>query len=672
MLPSYHPAPLFRRCVAPVAMTLLLAACDETPTPLGAHDVGLRAHGIATETSARTSHLQFRNRFEIGIDARGSLKPGHPIHLTVTGRANYATNDAEIRLTLPELAAAKHSGWQVVELPLNHRPAAELVLRQGFISGETFRGQAMVAFPEAGYYYVVATAQQLSDDHDFDQGAIVGTGAARGIWLWIDEHGGHVTEEFDPSLFPDGTRPQRGPLGSEKKPPRMRVMCTISPGTNPIIMNACTPTPPPIGPGTSNPPTVPSPSVTVTYSDLGAGGTLRPLVDARVLVKIINPTNNAVVGQSTLTTDASGNTGAIDCKTPNNRIEATAYTINTKVELKSYITNYPDRTQAGQYVGLCGGTMQLTADNAMSQVFTNLNKTWDGHTRVFVLSPPARIRAGVYGPSASPHHTYYDYQNAEVHIEPGWSFDQLWGPFGVFVTAHEYGHLWQDKYLFQPPDANGLIRYSPNCPVDHPAGGKTNFGCAVGEAFADWYAVLVRENDVGRWKNDLETNWYYLLGPCGANCGDDGSIIQGAIHAFLWDLTDGGSTELHDRVQATPRAVSDLFRTCTVKPANGSSFIGYTGVDHLIYCLENRSPYRVKVNGVDLTFFATRTTSSRPTEARSVGPAVVPEDVRRLWMVNLYSKRPGVGSNPTFNSVEEPTEPEEPPTDPGCGTQLVC
>ena len=109
-----------------------------------------------------------------------------------------------------------------------------------------------------------------------------------------------------------------------------------------------------------------------------------------------------------------------------------------------------------------------------------------------------------------------------------------------------------------------------------------------------------------------------------------------------------------------------------MKPANGSTFIGYTGVDHLIYCLENRSPYRVKVNGVDLTFFTTRSTSSRPTEARSVGPAVVPDDVRRLWLVNLYSKRSGVGSNPTFNSVEEPTDPEEPSTDPGCGTQLVC
>jgi hypothetical protein len=183
-------------------------------------------------------------------------------------------------------------------------------------------------------------------------------------------------------------------------------------------------------------------------------------------------------------TDGVGHSGPIDCNATN-RIEATAYTINAKVELKSYITNYPDRTQAGQYVGQCGGNMQLAADNAMSQVFTNLNKTWDGHTRAFTLPPPVRIKAGVYGPSTSPYHTYYDYQNAEVHIEPGWSFDQLWGPFGAFVAAHEYGHLWQDKYLFQAPDANGLIRYSPNCRVDHPVGGQTNFGCAVGEAFAE-------------------------------------------------------------------------------------------------------------------------------------------------------------------------------------------
>lgn len=216
------------------------------------------------------------------------------------------------------------------------------------------------------------------------------------------------------------------------------------------------------------------------------------------------------------------------------------------------------------------------------------------------------------------------------------------------------------------------MRYSPSCPTDHPPASYSTLGCAVGEAFADWYAVLVRENDVGRWKNDLETNYNYMLGNCQFYCSDDGAIIQGAIHAFLWDLTDGGTNEPHDRVQVTPRSVTDLIRSCQVKPGNGSEYVGYNGVDHLIYCIENRSPYSIRVNGVDMTFFLQRGSSSRPTASRSTGLVAIPDDVRRLWLVDLYARRPGVGSSPVFNSEEPPTDPLQPPVDSGCGTQLIC
>lgn len=69
---------------------------------------------------------------------------------------------------------------------------------------------------------------------------MVGSGAARELWLWIDEHGGRMTETFDPTLFPAGTRRVRGPLGSERKPPRLRdggryITCSIYP-EDPIVV----------------------------------------------------------------------------------------------------------------------------------------------------------------------------------------------------------------------------------------------------------------------------------------------------------------------------------------------------------------------------------------------------------------------------------------------------
>lgn len=625
-------------------------------------------------------------RFDLDLEIEGSLKPGHPIHVGLRGRANYATQRASIRLILPEVAAARRSSWERVDVPVGEEVPAELESIRALAAHERFDGRATVIIPEPGYYQLLASVTQQSDDGATDGGETVGTGAGRELWLWIDEHGGKVTDRFDPELFPEGTRRIRGPLGSERKPPKVHlkgtyITCSVYPSDAVVVQSLCTgPVPYPVG-STPPPPTVATASASVTYLDQGTS-TTRPLVDAAVAWKVVNTATNAIAATGSGYTDGSGSTPMIDCAgaTSERRLELTVYTRNRKAEVKSYIASNADRALVGQYFGSCGGSIPVAAENQQAHLFMNLTKNWDGHTQVFGTSPPTVLRAGLY--PISVYGTRYDWNASDVHIEPAW--DHIWGEMGVLVAAHEWGHLWQDQYLFQAPASDGLKRiYSGACPNPHPVGSLTNFGCAFAEAFADWYAVLVRESDLPTWRRNMEENRYHLL-LCTSNCTDDGSIVQGAIHAFLWDITDPMYTESFDFVQKRPSDVIYAIKACEVA-INWTDFKPYTGIDHLIWCMEHRFPYQVRVQtayGESLmTFFDKRSSSTWPKDAR--GPMVdgFSDNFRRLWLVDLYSKRTGVGTAPIFRNLlagEDPSVPRDTttvPADSTCtptGTEITC
>jgi hypothetical protein len=663
----------------------VLAGCtvdQGTPVaPSAAHTL----NAAASDTTTGTVPMAIAPRFDIGLDVEGSLKPGHPIHLIVRGQANFATADGEIRLTLPEVAAARRSGWDVVEVPVGEEMTPLYQTRRSFEAREQFRERATVTIPEPGYYSVHVTARQHSDDRPTDGGSMVGSGAARELWLWVDEHGGRVTERFDPSLFPAGTRKVRGPLGSERMPPRIRdggsyITCTIYPEEPILVLSLC--------PGTGGEVVVPPTGtnalagVSVTYKDLGTEA-VRPLPDAFVAWKVVSISTKAVAATGSGYLSASGQSPVIDCKGPTSdrTVEVTVHTRNSKAEVKSYLTSNPDRTLVAQFYGPCGGSISMTADNHQAHLFHNLNRNWDGHLRVFGTSPPTTIRAGLYPPSNLG--TRYDWGASDIHIETEF-FDHIWREMGVLVAAHEWGHLWQDQYLYQAPASNGLRRFYGTCPWRHPPGNGTTFGCALGEAFADWYAVLIREGDLPTWRRDLEENTNHLF-RCQAVCGDDGSIVQGAIHAFLWDITDAAFTENFDRVQKPAIDVVNAIRGCEVA-VDWADFKPYTGVDHLIWCMERRFPYQVRMQygaGEQVyDFFPRRSKGDWAKEARGPMVNAFNDDFRRLWLVNLYSKRTYVGQTPIFRtilasedpSIQQPTAPAE-PTDSVCtrtGTAITC
>jgi hypothetical protein len=607
-----------------------------------------------------------QHRFDLDLTAAGSLKPGRPVVLSVAGRARFATRAARVRVFLPEVAAGEDGGWEVVELPTGAvRP--HLDTRLALSRGETFRDQVAVTIPEAGYYYVRASVDQLSDDRAADGLQMIGDTEARSFWMWIDERGGRITEDFDPGVFPPGYRVQRGPLSPGKSRSRVHQRGTYPECSvivdGPVLASGCPE--PYVYPDPPTPPPAQA-LLVVSYDDESSGEVMRALPKVKVQWALTNPNSTVVLGSGSAFTDANGAIPPIDCQAPagQRNLTISVLTANERVNVKGT----DGSTTAARLMTTCGGSTPVTVSSGkMAHLFRNLNLTAEGHDRYF----PSQYDV-MYAALYADGKTFYDYTHPDGELHIYGDALHVFGSYGAFVAAHEYGHKYQDRFWYSSPASSGLMRYYRNvCPEVHPPAEGTNLPCAIGEGVADWYAVLVRGDATGQWRSDLESNRYYLA--CTSGCTSDGSIVEGAVHSFLWDLTDASGTEWYDQIQVQPWQLAKTLQYCTVTMANGS-LIAYTGIDHLIFCMEQRSPYSFVVNGRSTasTFFPTRTVW--PHSARFVDISGNTDAFRKLWLIDLYSLRTDVGTSPHFDfAVENP--PEVSPGDTtttSCGAMLVC
>jgi hypothetical protein len=583
---------------------VLLGGCTErpgsNPVSMDPADLPGPQYVVAPGTEPPGPEFVSNPPFDLDVSVQGSFKPNLPLHLSLAAVSNTAAADGELRLTLPEVASAERSGWDVVVMPMNVEFQPHLRLRRAFKAGEKVQERVTITIPEPGYYQLIATGVRhpgASEPH----ASAMPSAASKELWLWIDEHGGKLTAEYDPTVFAPGIRKQPGPRGSERRHSRLRqgdgditISCALIPtGTDTstvVILASPCPGNDSIWVGTPPPPP-PSATATfgVSYTEGGTVNALRPLGRARYTWTLMATTGGTIATGNGFTGPDGRIPGTIDCQgtTSDRRIHVQVYTLAEHVNVKR---NSQGSELAGSYLGTCGGYSTITANAFMAHLFTNLMKTVDGHYARFGY-PPSRINAVLY---ENDPYTYYDFlkPGGELHI--AYVGDMIWNEYGVMVAAHEHGHLWQDRKLWQSPEQNGLLRYwSRDCQRQHPPESASSFACAVGEGFADWYAVVVRETDLPTWRSQLETNYYYRncvpgYSPGRGNvvCTDDGSIVQGAVGALFWDIIDS-SGESHDYIYRTPAMLAEAIRSCRVYQP-GSGYIAYNGVDHLIYCIEPR------------------------------------------------------------------------------------
>lgn len=676
---------------ASTAALVLIASCaDDDTSPVAPPGEQTARFAAAAPTAERPGgEFAIEDRFTLDLDVEGSLKPGQPIHLKLRGTASFATADAEVRVTLPEVAAAERSSWNSIALPIGEEIPPHIRFRRGFAAGSSFQERTTLVIPEPGYYLVTATVRQHSDDRMTDLPHMVSDVAQKDLWLWIDEHGGRITETFDTTLFAGDTRKERGPRTSKSKPPRIHkkgsyISCTVYP-EEPIAVTvqACP------GAGWTGPdaPAPPPPSSTQSFSvAYDHQGRVSPVPGARYLWQV-RAAGGAMVSSGEGFVDAAGNIPVIDCQgtTSERTVSVQIYTVSETVRVV-YSTS---SGQAGEHYGPCGGSSVLYVNKYSGHLFLNLMKTAANHIRIFGALNPARITASLN----DARQTGYYVLSQEIRVAA--DDNMVFGIHGAFVAAHEWGHMWMDLNLFVSGARDGLTRfYSRACARVHPPESLATVQCAWAEGFADWYAVVVRGSDTGRWLTDLESNFYHkncqdgaLVGGVRVVCSVDGGAVEGAIHSFLYDLTDGGSTEPWDMLQYEPRLVTDVIKNCRVKTTSGSS-MAYDGVDHLIHCMEARAPYEVRIAGILEKLFTHRASSSRSQSYTGTNLARGSDLLRRTWLSNLYVKRfteyPDFERNASTESIDptidplidpevpSPDDPTDPAPEPCDNVQRIC
>lgn len=556
-------------------------------------------------TSSENYGSQYRKlpaamRFKLNLRAEGSFKPGEIVQISVKALSNLPTKQAELKLILPEVAALQESKGQGRAVLSRSKPIpTHGSWNRDLGQGQSFQRKVALQIEQPGYYQVIASAVAEAEEVETDDGRRVKNSSTRDIWLWIDEEGGKVTEEFDRSLFPEDIREQPGPLTLKSELPKIGVSSSSEGKTT-----------------ASN-----SSSSTTLYVDYinQTTGTPEPLEGARVSYSVRDW--RGIERHSGTNVIGSDGEVSIPCYLQDPRGSAT-YSGTIHVQDNYRLRVYHPQTGSdvtGYFSGNsetdCGQQIPVRASYKMSHVFAQMDKTIE-ESRSFFQEERGKMHVHLewdvdnsfycpeQGPFIDPWCSDGGGDTVVIMDSPDPSGDtHIGGTFGDFVIAHEYGHAMHEKAL-------GGNEGSGECPSPHYIGGSYNLQCAYSEGFANYHAEAVGFP-------------YFNFEETYADNSDDGSIIEGAVAAFFFDLTDAAN-ESHDNADYPGSYVADVIRTCEVDGSRAN------GIDHLIACFQREIP---SYSG----YFETR--GNRPSsydESASEPSGWNRTDIVKLWRENLY------------------------------------
>lgn len=612
-----------------LAALVLVAACDDNPVSSNP------GPGPEPGEPGAVASVRTFPRFATELTATGSFRPGQPIQITLSARALRGTEGAQLEIVLPEVARAQVlGGYDAAPRPgAQISPASSRRTSMG--RGSETQQHHVVTFPEPGYYSVWGTVR--SDDAATADSGMVQNEAHKVLYLYIDERGGGVTEEFDPerlpatalrTLGPRRERPDVQPAPNLPRPPRMAGASASagSGGAQSVMAQAG------------------SMTVILDYYNASAGQ-YWPVADAEYSLALYDANFN-VIGSTSGFTPANGNV-VVNCSVYYASLYVYAYNSRTSVgrnatnfRVGETLTSYAFYPQSDCAAGRTYAFPNPTP--VVAHVFNNLNRAQEGAVRVFgrnrpqmdaiIVNDASQIasRYCVNGTQAilgCGHGGADDYLRINEYVDPapGGYGDQVWGQAGTFVQTHEYGHGYHEKAL------GGLMRYYNNCGGYHDMlTVMPNMACAYGEGFANYFAIVARPGETG-YDYTWETNYYYLNEV--RKTSTDGSRSESAIAAFLYDITDANTVagaEAHDVVSYSGSVIADMMLTCKVY--QGGAWILNAGIDHLVYCMERRVDPAVTGSS---TYFTTR--SPDPTGQQSSSAVTDPAQIRKLWLKNLYA-----------------------------------
>lgn len=596
-------------------LALFAAACQDHPTgndatpPQTAH----------TETQERTDGDGNIHRFEVDLRADGSFRPGVPIRLAGRVLAALPSTDVRISITLPEVRAAQRTGWGgEFYLPVGERmaPAAEWTVSMA--AGERAVRTTSVTIPAPGVYRAVITATAEPGPNDPPR---VQNVAHREIWIVVSEPGGRAVAEWTTDLVPAGMISEAGPFRAR----RQRTAPPPSGARAPAGSRAPDGRP---GPSFHHDPQVDDPygGVRVVYWNVDAQA-YTTVPGAEVYLEYWDRDPNDPYGDPVLltydvqTTDANGYFW-VDCSLDNYYTTEVTFSGQVTLANNDVDVRHTPYFNGGTVYDACAYYMYsysrtVGVSGNPGEVYVNMNQVIQSSDSYFGISRgQIRVTLGEYDNNTSSYDYGGPFDDEEIKLDN----DDVWSTEGVFTQAHEYGHAFHEKALG--------IHLVNACGQSHWLSDDINLQCAYVEGFADYYAAATM-GSAAAYAGGIESNSYLGSNP-------DGSIVEGAVAAFLLDLSDPAN-ELHDGVHYGGNYVARIVQTCRVgRYSNSYPADVPDGIDDLIYCFEQQVDPAVQNSSV---YFTTRGNDADVFYETATEPSGwSATSVRNLWKKNLYNQ----------------------------------
>jgi hypothetical protein len=587
-------------------------ACTEDQSRQGPNEEPVKSESTANQM-AQPEHREFPTivRLEPKVAAIGKLQPNVPIRIRASIKANRAAVTGSY-----ELWSLDEEDSGVIGATAKGKPKLMKKESAGLGRGGQRQLEATITFTKPGYYRIqVRTFGSSPEPRMSGDTTIVDAGSAL-LRILVDEKGGRVSSDYDPTAI--ATRqPKFGAYGPflESENPTSQSLGAALPVQNAAFSSSSV---------TSA--AAYSYSGHVSYYEANptpANLILTPLPNALVSVRCfyINPAQQTTLS---LRTDANGN---FSYTCPNNYP-----TTNGEIFLSNspyvYVLGKDGVAAGTTFSDGFGGFFDLRVANDVAvHVYRTLSRQVPKAFTKF--APRTRPLQRVYVADIDGSYGI-NYNSGDDLIRT--NYTRAYGEDGEFVSTHEYGHAFHWKAIEAP--ANN------DCGPSHSINVPNQISCAFVEGFADFFSIWVAGDQLTTgWNggyatdNALEDNPWRTIG--------DGSRIEGAAAAFMYDLVDGAPET--DSPTNTSNG-DEAFDTATypgsfvVQAMSACSFtllvIGVSkldGTDQFVYCVERS--LSAQPLGVSWRTYNTITPPAAPT---GWDPALI----RRLWRYNFYNVAP--------------------------------
>ncbi len=608
-----------------LAFLLGFVGCTDQPQPTAPDPAARPATSPARMTTTtgliqEGGDLPIIDRFHLELRAHGAFRPGTPIQISVDATANLPTEAATLDVIVPEVELARASSWGT---GFSYRSSGRIpptLTRSwsGLGRGAALRETTSITIPTPGYYRVVARIWPTDTPAVFFNGRWIRNTAYAETWLLITDTGGQSTPTFDPDRIPDRYRKDPGPF---------RVQPRAHPG-------------PPPGPSPEMPAHGPNPGIddfgtsavsgTITYHAKYYDFDLyryEPVALARFqlyLCTFPGEEQDECEDWELITSERATSSGnfTFECEEDQYEVSVLTYASSTKFQVGNAVNS-----QWGDVESDCGGTYDITLPSAEAKVFMNMDKAVDGFMSLF---GERRSFIDVWIDTDTTHTSHYSPSEDHIVIVSPNAVWEGYTQWGSFVAAHEYGHAFHEDAL----DEN----MGSAC-GQHFLDTESSLGCAFSEGFANFagaatrpdlqsyaYRDYMEDDDAFPGCAERDSEYPY---ECTGGESEEGSLIEGAFAAFLFNLTDN-SVAAHDSISAPGSYVADLFETCEVtyflspRRANGP--------DEISYCAENS----INPDG----YFTIRgATPYQYTESATEPASWTAGRVHTLWTWAMYEKQ---------------------------------